>query len=64
MRKMLMGIEYTVKGSRGACGVWVIVEGNGHGDPSSNPSQSCLNYPSPYLEKGMNPTILPPAIRK
>ena len=29
--------------SRRCCGVMVIVLGNGHGDPSSNPRQSCLH---------------------
>ena len=28
----------------GACGVMVIVVGNGHGDPSSNPGRDCLHF--------------------
>ena len=29
---------------RSACGVIVIVIGNGHGDTSSNPRQGCLHF--------------------
>ena len=29
---------------RGACGVMVIVIGNGHSDPSSNPEWACLHF--------------------
>ena len=28
----------------GACGVMVIVVGNGHGDMSSNPGRDCLHF--------------------
>ena len=29
---------------RGTCGVMVTIVGNGHGDLSSNPGQSCLHF--------------------
>ena len=29
---------------QGACGVMVIVVGNGHGDTSSNPGRDCLHF--------------------
>ena len=35
-------IEYLLY--RDACDVTVIIIGNGHGDPSSNPGQSCLHF--------------------
>ena len=31
-------------GNGGACGVMVIVIGNGHGDMSSNPGQDWLHF--------------------
>ena len=42
--------------SGGARGVMVIIVGNGHGDTSSNSTNT--------LGKGMNPIILPPAMGK
>ena len=33
------GPQRIVKGTRSACGVMVIVVGNGHGDTSSNPGR-------------------------
>ena len=49
----------------GACGVMVIVVGNGHGDTSSNPGQTdCISHSTNTLLKGMNPIILPPAMSK
>ena len=43
----------------------VIVEGNGHGDTSSNPGRAdCISHSTNTLGKGMNPFILPPAIGK
>ena len=48
--------------SGGACGVMVIVIGNGH---SSNPGQTdCISHNTNTLGKGMNPIILPPAMGK
>ena len=32
------------KYKRGACGVMVIVAGNGHGDSSSNPGRGWLHF--------------------
>ena len=46
----------------GARGVKVIVVGNGHGDTSSNPD--CISNSTNTPGKGMNPIILPPAMRK
>ena len=46
----------------GACGVMVIVVGNGHGDTSSNPD--CISHSTNTLGKGVNPIILPPAMGK
>ena len=40
----------------GACGVMVIVIGNGYGD--------CISHSTNILGKGMNPIILPPAMGK
>ena len=48
----------------GACGVIVIVLGNGDGDTSSNSEQDCISHSTNTLEKGMNPIILPPAMYK
>ena len=49
----------------GACGVIVIVIGNGHGDMSSNPGlANCISHHTNTLGKGMNPIILPPAMGK
>ena len=52
--------------SGGACGVMVIVIGNGHGDTSSNPGREWLHFHIALipLGKGMNPIILPPAMGK
>ena len=44
----------------GACGVMVIVVGNGHSDPSSNPGRG-FNI---TLDKSMDPTTLPPTVGK
>ena len=49
----------------GARGVMVIVVGIGHGDTSSNLDQiDCISHSTNTLGKGMNPTILPPAMGK
>ena len=51
--------------SWGACGVVIIVVGNGHGDTSSNPGRDWLHFHSTNtLGEGMNPIILPPAMGK
>ena len=47
-----------------ACGVMVIVIGNGHSDTSSNPGRDCISHSTNTLGKGMNPVILPPAMGK
>ena len=47
-----------------ACGVMVIVVGNGHGDTSSNPGRDCISHSTNTLGKGMNPISLPPAMGK
>ena len=44
---------------RGDRGVMVTVI-DGHGEPSSNLRPGCLNFK--FALKGINPTILPPAI--
>ena len=36
--------EHIRKHSGGACGVTVIVVGNGYGEPSPNPGQGCLHF--------------------
>ena len=46
---------------RGSLGVMVIVWGNEYGDSSSNLGQGFFSF---QIEKGMNPTILLPAIGK
>ena len=49
----------------GACGVMVIVVGNGHGNTSSNLDEAdCISQSTNTLGKGMNPIILPPAMGK
>ena len=50
----------------GACGVMVIVIGNGHGDTSSYRGRERLHFHIALipLGKGMNPIILPPAMGK
>ena len=49
----------------GACGVMVIVVGNGHGESSSNPDETnCISHSINTLGKGINPIILPPAMGK
>ena len=41
------------------------VVGNTHSNQSSKPGLGCLHFPrTNTLDKGMNPTILPPAISK
>ena len=43
----------------------VILVGNGHGDTSSNPGRAfSISHSTNTLEKGMNTTILPPAMGK
>ena len=46
-----------------ACGVMVIIVGNGHGDTSSNSGRD-WSHSTNTLGKGMNPIILPPAMNK
>ena len=49
----------------GACGVMVILVGNGHGDTSSNLDETdCISHSTNTLGKGMNPIILPPVMGK
>ena len=49
----------------GACGVMIIVVGNGHSDTSSNSGQDdCISHSTNTLGKGMNLIILPPAMGK
>ena len=52
----------------GACGVVVIVVGNGHGDTSSRvqilDETDCISHSPNTLGEGMNPIILPPAMGK
>ena len=56
---MIVKIQYQLHiYYRGARGVMVIVEGNGHGDTSSIPGRDWLHFT--YLGKGMNSIILPP----
>ena len=55
-------ITCIIKNIRGACGVMVIVVGNGHGDSSSNPG--LIPHRTNTLGKGMNPIVLPPAMGK
>ena len=51
--------------SGGTCGVMFITIGNGHSDQSSNPREDSLHLTlANALQKGMRPTILPPAISK
>ena len=58
-----MLVDLTTYG--GARGVVVIVVGNGHGNSSSNPRGGCLFLHSGNnFGKGMNPTILSPAMDK
>ena len=46
-----------------ACGVMVIVIGNGHSDTGSNLDETnCISHSTNTLGKGMNPIILPPAM--
>ena len=45
-------------------GVMDIVIRNGHGDWSSNPGLDCNSHSTYTLGKGINPTILPPAMDK
>ena len=45
--------------------IMVTIVGNGHGDMSSNPGQDCcISHITNTLGKGMNPTILLPAMGK
>ena len=45
--------------------VMVIVVGNGHCDLSSNLGEAvCISHSANSLGKGMNPSILPPAMGK
>ena len=51
---------------RGACGVIVIVVGNGHSDTRVQilDEIDCISPSTNTLGKGMNPIILPPAMGK
>ena len=52
-------------GLGGACGVMVIVIGNGHGDTRSNLDETdCISHSTNTLGKGMNPIVLLPAMGK
>ena len=50
----------------GACGVMVIVVGNGHSDTSSNPERVSWHFfhNNNTLGKDIKPIIIPPAIEK
>ena len=48
----------------GTHGVMLTVVGRRHGDLSSNPGQGCIIHSPNTLEKGINPTILPPSMGK
>ena len=49
----------------GACGVRVIIIGNGHSNQSSNPRWgSCISHGTNTLGKGINPIILALAMGK
>ena len=40
----------------------IITAGNGHIEVNSNPRGDCISQSTNTLVKGMNPTILPPAM--
>ena len=42
---------------KGTRSVMDIVEGNGHGDPSSNVGQGCISQSPNTLGKGVNQTM-------
>ena len=45
--------------------VVIIITENGIGEPSSNPRQGVyISFHANALEKGMNPSVLPPAMGK
>ena len=55
---MVSSIPIKYKFIGGACGVMVIIVGNGHGE------NDCISHSTNTLGKGMNPIILPPAMGK
>ena len=44
MGNLVISIWIILRDVEGVCGVMIIVIGNRHDDPSSNPRQGCLHF--------------------